>query len=83
MARGWESKSVESQIDSVRENQPAAPRALTEEQKRIQREREGLILARTNIQRQIKTANRADYRQSLEQALGELDAKIKALDSSS
>jgi hypothetical protein len=80
MARGWESKSVEDQIETAeatksREN---AVR-LTEEQIRILRERESLELSRTRVLRDLATATHERYREQLKSALKHLDDRLAEL----
>ncbi len=80
MARGWESKDVESQMDSTEtkgERKDSVPRTPEEAQKR--REREGLELSRTRIQRDLVSATNPRHRESLEAALRFLEEKIAAL----
>ncbi len=79
MARGWESKSVESQIEAVDEFAVPGPR-LTPEQAERQREREGVLLSMTRLNRQIETSTNPRYTRMLKKALTELEAKLKALD---
>ncbi len=81
MARGWESKSVESQIETAREGLSAPGATLTDDKKKQRRELEGLALSRTRVLQQIENATHDGYRDSLKQALGELDRKIAALNS--
>jgi hypothetical protein len=80
VARGWESKSVEDQIESAREN-AAAPTHLRknpDEQAR-DRERELLRLQRINIQQKFDASENPRYREQLTRALAELDAKLSKL----
>jgi hypothetical protein len=78
MSKGWESKSVESQMESAEERRAAVPKAeLTEEQKKKKREREGLLLARANLLRQLEAATNERYRQTLQSAIREIDGKIE------
>jgi hypothetical protein len=77
MARGWESKSVESQMDSAKEEQPENSKGqLTAEQRQAQRERQGLIMTRSRVVQQIESSSNEVYIRSLRQALTELDEKI-------
>lgn len=81
MARGWESKSVESQIESAKdENTSGSKPQSTESQKKVQRERQGLLLSRTYVLRQIESSSNERYTQSLRQALNEIDQKIAKLE---
>ena len=79
MARGWESKSVESQMDAA-EQEPAGPKPpLSEEQKSVKREREILLLARANLVQQIEATSNERHAAALRQALDDLDKKIATL----
>jgi hypothetical protein len=81
MARGWESKSVESQIESAKDGitSGSEPQS-TDKQKRVQRERQGLLLSRTYLLRRIESSSNERYTQSLRQALEEIDQKIAKLE---
>jgi hypothetical protein len=83
MAKGWESKSVESQIESKDQQPTGGRRELTSEEKEIQRVRQGLLLSRTYVLRQIEASSNERYQQSLQQALNEIEEKIKKLDGGS
>jgi hypothetical protein len=78
MARGWESKSVESQIEdadlSADRNEP-----LTPEQREIRRKRESLELSRRRVLHDLEAAGSPVRRASLEHALAFLDAEISKL----
>jgi len=77
MARGWESKSVESQMDAQEQTSSSSPAApLTEAQKSEKRQREILLLARTNLVRQLEATTNERHAQALRQALSDLDEKI-------
>jgi hypothetical protein len=80
MARGWESKSVESQMESAERRRIDGERLrLSQEELNRQREREGLQLSRTRVLRDLTSAKSGHYRESLEAALNFLDTKIAAL----
>ena len=80
MARGWESKSVESQIEAAEERASLANRrAVAAEDVRRERERESLELSRTRVLQDIASAVNPRYREVLERSLGFLDEKLKAL----
>lgn len=80
MARGWESKSVESQIESAERRRINSERLrLNQEELNRKREREGLQLSRTRVLRDLASAKSGSYRESLEAALNFLDTKIAAL----
>ena len=80
MARGWESKSVESQQDAA-----AAPRTvgppLTAHELARKSERATLMLARSRAMADLQHACAAAHRAMLESAIADLDARIAALDS--
>jgi hypothetical protein len=79
MARGWESKSVEAQIDAAEsQSRTAAPRQTPEEIARL-RKRESLILSRTRVSRELASSANPRYRAVLEKALADLNAQIEAL----
>jgi hypothetical protein len=81
MARGWDSKSVESQIESARSDQgnPAKQR-LTPEMAAAARKRESLLLARTHLQQQIQVSQNPRHRAMLESALADLEKQLAAVD---
>jgi hypothetical protein len=78
MARGWESKSVESQIEDI-----DAPldrgEALRAEERRRRQKREGLALSRRRVLTEIAETQSAVRRASLEQARAFLDEEIEKL----
>ena len=78
MARGWESKSVESQIEEA-DTSLDRGEALNPEQREIRRKREGLELSRRGVLREIETTRSEVRRASLEQALAFLDGEIEKL----
>lgn len=81
MARGWESKSVESQMESAQDGASQSSRqAATEDAKKAQRERQGLLLSRAYVLHQIESSSNERYTQSLRQALSDIDQKLARLD---
>lgn len=78
MARGWESKSVESQQEEHAQSTRPAPKLAAGEAAR-RGERATLMLARTQAQSQLQQACAPAYRAMLEQAIAELDKKLAAL----
>jgi hypothetical protein len=82
MARGWESKSVEDQIQEKQEAAANASRPqLTPEEAQLQAKREGLQMARTRTLSSLQTVCDARYRAHLERVLADLDAQLRALES--
>jgi hypothetical protein len=80
MARGWESKSVEAQIESREDRQSAGVTArLTLAQAELLRKKKGLLLARTKVLRDLETAQNPRYRETLNMALADLEGKLAGL----
>ena len=80
MARGWESKSVESQVESAETRKATSgARPLTPEQISQRKERQDLELSRTRILRELDVATNPRHRAQLEAALKFLDDKIAKL----
>jgi CHASE3 domain sensor protein len=79
MARGWESKSVEAQIEDAGSRSERG-QALTPEQRELKRRREGIELSRRRVLQELATTRSAARRASLEQALAFLDAELAKLE---
>ena len=81
MARGWESKSVESQIESKqsRRTVPHTKHLAPAEAER-NRQRDSLLLSRTRVVHDLDVARNAGYREILQAALKHLDQKLSELD---
>ena len=79
MARGWESKSVEAQMESAREEPAAGAQQLSSEDKRTARERQNLLLSRAYITQQIESSTNDRYTDTLRKALKEVDRKLNGL----
>jgi hypothetical protein len=80
MARGWESKNVESQVEDrnvVAENAEKAKKSAEDLQRET--ERKGLALSRKRIVNDLEVATHPNHRKSLEAALEHLDKKIAEL----
>jgi hypothetical protein len=78
VARGWESKSVESQKEDADARADRGKVASPEARER-QRKRESLELSRRRVLQEIETARSPVRRASLEQALAFLDEEIGKL----
>jgi hypothetical protein len=78
MARGWESKSVESQME-----ERSAPRERASERTREDLERDskrhGIEMSRQRIERELKAARSDTHRAALENALAHLDSELRKL----
>ncbi len=78
MARGWESKAVEAQIESIE-----APRKrrieLTPQQTEIARKVDSLLLHRTRVLRDLETCRESRYKKTLTDGLAYLEAQLTEL----
>ena len=80
MARGWESKSVESQIESTQsERKETAKNRVTPEMAAALRKKETLLLARTHLQQQMQASQHPRRREMLQNALTELEKQLADL----
>ncbi len=78
MARGWESKSVESQ-QAEEFDRSAKPRTkLSPEAAARARDVEKLRLSRQQVLHQLESAQNPRHRKMLEDELADLDQKLKA-----
>jgi hypothetical protein len=82
MARGWESKSVEAQMENAKDGHSSGPKPpLTDGEKKVQRERDSLNLSRTYVLHQIESSTNERYTESLRKALSEIEQKLAQLGS--
>ncbi len=78
MARGWESKSVESQMDAAEDRLAAAQQVrLNEEEIRFQRECESIELSKVRILRELEAARHPRHREQLSAALAHLEHQLE------
>jgi hypothetical protein len=78
MARGWESKSVEDQMENSRqekENQGHRDRLSLQEAEDLRR-REVLVLAVARVRAQLESATDDRYREQLLSALASLEGQL-------
>jgi hypothetical protein len=81
MARGWESKSIESQQDeAARDRAEKKHRPLSEEERARSARRATLELAWRRTAADLTVATAPTQRLMLERALAALDLELKALD---
>jgi vacuolar-type H+-ATPase subunit E/Vma4 len=80
MARGWESKSIETQIDMA-EDRSAIARAkvLSQVSLDLLRKKESILMSRTRVVRDLENAQNPRYRAVLSKALADLDAQLSTL----
>jgi hypothetical protein len=77
MARGWESKDVEAQVESREVAKPSPERDPKSALQQIRdQDLQQLQLSRTRIANDLTTATHPNHRKSLEAALAHLDKKI-------
>jgi hypothetical protein len=84
MARGWESKSVENQIDDSH-SEKKDPVAVVSKGRHINRplrpsrEKESLLLARTRLLSDIQSTENPRYKSFLETSLAAVDKQISEI----
>jgi hypothetical protein len=80
MARGWESKAVEGQVQEHQEESRNRGRGeLTPAQLDVRRRREVLLLSRARTRSDLESSKDPRYREMLSRALADLDAQLDAL----
>jgi hypothetical protein len=79
MARGWESKAVEAQIESAQEREAGTARRLTAQQAAEEAKRDSLLLQRTRLLREFQNCRDPRYQQTLSSGLEYLKTQLTAL----
>jgi hypothetical protein len=81
MARGWESKSVEAQIDQavVHHHSAVLENVLAPETLEAIRKKETILLSRTRVVRELKNAQNPRYIAVLKKALADLEAQLSTI----
>jgi hypothetical protein len=81
MARGWESKSIEAQIDAAEQHHRSAvlDEAPNPEKLNLIRQKETILLSRTRVVRELNSAQNPRYKAVLHKALADLDAKLATI----
>ena len=80
MARGWESKSVEDQMEEARRSQGASEgRVLTPEERARERRVETLKLERSRLTEQLKRARSEAHQRMIRQSLEAIEEEIATL----
>jgi hypothetical protein len=80
MARGWESKAVEAQIDLAEIHHPTKQESAPDpETLELIRKKENILLSRTRVVRELDTAQNPRYKAVLAKALAELDAQLTSI----
>ncbi len=82
MARGWESKAVEEQIESKSTNFVARDKKQrTADQVQKQIEKRNLEAARAKVRHEIANTHNERYQQMLTRSLQDLESKLAKLES--
>jgi len=79
VARGWESKSVQEQIESARAREGHGKVTLTKEELELERKRDGFLLQRTRVLSQLQTCADERYKKTLESGLAYLESQLAEL----
>ena len=77
MARGWESKSVDDQIQSAETRRQAIGRELTPDEREAAAKRMTLTLSRTRILQDLQIACDPRHRAMLERALADIEEQLR------
>lgn len=81
MAKGWESKSVEDQIEQPQITKQANHKSqLTPQQMDAHRRKEVLLLSRARVEKDLNASQNPRYKEQLTRALADLDAQISKLE---
>ena len=82
MARGWESKSIEEQQVTAAEDKEhdRAKQALTAFEIERRKQKDGLLLERARIVRQIEGGHKRRYLELLERALAHVEKELSNLE---
>jgi len=80
MARGWESKSVEDQMEEAQRSQGETGLQIhAPEERERQRKVESLKLERSRLAEQLERARSEKHRRIIQQSLNAIEAEIAAL----
>jgi len=79
MARGWESKSVQAQIESAKARHGTPREKLSPEQLEIEKKRDSLLLHRTRVLNDLESCANVRYRKTLQDGLAYLESQLTEL----
>jgi hypothetical protein len=80
MARGWESKAVEGQVQEFQSKEDRQnKKQVSQDQIETRRKRGVLLLSRARVEKQLQASQGPRYREQLERALADLDAQLAQL----
>jgi len=77
MARGWESKVIESQIESAETSNQESSHHDQPDLARM-RQHQALVLSRSRVLQQLEVSQNPRHREMLNQALADLEAQLAA-----
>jgi hypothetical protein len=80
VARGWESKSVEAQIESAEPRSAGKPEVSKSDQRVSLRRRESLEMSRARVLRELEATTNPRHKELLEAALADLDGRLANFD---
>jgi hypothetical protein len=77
MARGWESKAVELQMEAARSDQTTLSKQhFSLEKAEEHRKKETLLLAKTHLLQQLQSSQNPRHREMIEKALADLEKQL-------
>jgi hypothetical protein len=79
MARGWESKSVEAQMEEAASEPSQAEHFFSASERQTKQKKSDLQLSRKRIVQQLENSTNERYSELLRRTLADLDAQIAAL----
>jgi hypothetical protein len=79
MARGWESKAVEAQIESAETSNQESSQEENTDPERMRRQ-QALQLSRSRVLQQLEVSQNPRHREMLNQALADLEARLAKFD---
>jgi len=80
MARGWESKSVEDQVQNAQSKASGKlKRHLAPSDAESRRRREVLLLSRNRVQQDLERSQNPRYRDQLSRALADINSQLESL----
>jgi hypothetical protein len=79
MARGWESKSVEAQMEAAEAPRGGPPMELSPQQQAAARKLDSLLLHRTRVLRDLENCRDTRYKKTLTDGLTYLESQLAAL----
>src|ERR1700759_5436036 len=79
MARGWERKSVEAQIESEFEPSTNQEHSVSAEDLQAKFKKNDLVLSRKRVLQQLESSNNERYSELLRRTLADLDVQIQSL----